>query len=99
MTIRLQAGRRSRDSRPGRIIRFVHSAFQRVQNIKGGIPMKKLLALVLSLAMVLAIAAPVLADGPVTITYAHFSGSGAQEETLKKMVEAFEAKNPDISNL
>ena len=33
---------------------------------------------------------------PVTITYAHFSGSGAQEETLKKMIEIFESKNPDI---
>ena len=33
---------------------------------------------------------------PGTITYAHFAGAGAQEETLKKMIEVFETKNPDI---
>ncbi|MCQ2457689.1 MAG: sugar ABC transporter substrate-binding protein [Clostridia bacterium] len=57
--------------------------------------MKKLIALVLSLVLVLTAVYTAVAD-PVTITYAHFSGAGAQEETLKKMIEAFEAKNPDI---
>ncbi len=57
--------------------------------------MKKTIALLLVLLMVLVQGLPVLAE-PVTITYAHFSGSGAQEETLKKMIEVFEEKNPDI---
>lgn len=57
--------------------------------------MKKTLALFLALAMVLTLAASALAE-PDTITYAHFSGAGAQEETLKKMIAVFEEKNPDI---
>ncbi len=57
--------------------------------------MKKIVALFLALAMVLAVTVSAVAE-PVTITYAHFSGAGAQEETLKKMIEVFEQKNPDI---
>ena len=57
--------------------------------------MKKILALFLVLALVLGLSVSAMAD-PVTITYAHFSGAGAQEETLKKMIEVFESKNPDI---
>ena len=57
--------------------------------------MKKILALFLVLALVLGLSVSAMAD-PVTITYAHFSGAGAQEETLKKMIEVFETKNPDI---
>ena len=44
--------------------------------------------------MVLTLTVSALAE-PVT-TYAHFSSSGAQEETLKKMIAVFEEKNPDI---
>ena len=58
--------------------------------------MKKLVSVVLALAMLLAVLSVAVADEPVTITYAHFSGAGAQEETLKKMIEVFETKNPDI---
>ncbi|MDD4710711.1 MAG: sugar ABC transporter substrate-binding protein [Eubacteriales bacterium] len=57
--------------------------------------MKKMLSLLLALTMLLSLASTALAE-PVTITYATFSASGAQEETLKKMVEVFEGKNPDI---
>lgn len=57
--------------------------------------MKKLLSLVLALVLTLSLCASALAE-PVTITYAHFSGAGAQEETLKKMIVVFEEKNPDI---
>ena len=57
--------------------------------------MKKLLSLVLALVLTLSLCATALAE-PVTITYAHFSGAGAQEETLKKMIAVFEEKNPDI---
>lgn len=57
--------------------------------------MKKLLSLVLALVLTFGLAASALAE-PTTITYAHFSGSGAQEETLKKMIAVFEEKNPDI---
>ena len=35
-------------------------------------------------------------DGVTTITFMNYSSSGANEETLLKMVEAFESKNPDI---
>lgn len=56
--------------------------------------MKKLVSLVLALVMLVSLAA--LAYAETTITYAHFSGSGAQEETLKKMIAVFESKNPDI---
>ena len=56
--------------------------------------MKKLLALVLALVMILSLS--LAYAEPVTITYAHFSGSGAQEETLKQMIEIFESKTPDI---
>ena len=55
--------------------------------------MKKILAMFLALALVLGLSVSAMAD-PVTITYAHFSGAGAQEETLKKMIEVFESKNP-----
>ncbi len=57
--------------------------------------MKKLVALVLTLAMLLSLVAVAQAED-VTITYATFSASGAQEETLKKMVQVFEEKNPGI---
>ena len=57
--------------------------------------MKKILAMFLALALVLGLSVSAMAD-PVTIPYAHFSGAGAQEETLKKMIEVFETKNPDI---
>ena len=57
--------------------------------------MKKLFSLVLALVLTLSLCASALAE-PVTITYAHFSGAGAQEETLKKMIAVFEEKNPDI---
>ena len=57
--------------------------------------MKKLLSMVLALVLTLSLCASALAE-PVTITYAHFSGAGAQEETLKKMIAVFEEKNPDI---
>lgn len=57
--------------------------------------MKKMLSLLLALTMLLSLVSTALAE-PVTITYATFSASGAQEETLKKMVEVFEGKNPDI---
>ena len=57
--------------------------------------MKKTVALFLALVMVLTLSVSAMAE-PVTITYAHFSGAGAQEETLKKMIAAFEEKNPDI---
>lgn len=36
------------------------------------------------------------AGGQVTITYCNFNSSGGNEETLAKMVEAFEAENPGI---
>lgn len=58
--------------------------------------MKKLISLLLTLAVALSLAGTAFAEEPVTITYATFSASGAQEETLKKMVEVFEEKNPDI---
>lgn len=58
--------------------------------------MKKLISLLLTLAVALSLAGTSFAEEPVTITYATFSASGAQEETLKKMVEVFEEKNPDI---
>ena len=56
--------------------------------------MKKLVSLILALAVALSLTGAAFAEEPVTITYATFSG--AQEETLKKMVEVFEEKNPDI---
>lgn len=58
--------------------------------------MKKLVSLILALAVALSLTGAAFAKEPVTITYATFSASGAQEETLKKMVEVFEEKNPDI---
>lgn len=57
--------------------------------------MKKFLALGLVLVLALGMLGSALAED-VTITYATFSASGAQEETLKKMVEVFESKNPGI---
>jgi len=56
--------------------------------------MKKFLCLALSLLLTLTAAAS-LAE-PVTLTYANFSASGDQEETLRKMIAVFEEKNPDI---
>ena len=55
--------------------------------------MKKILALFLVLALVLGLSVSAMAD-PVTITYAHFSGAGAQEETLKKMIEVLRPRIP-----
>ena len=57
--------------------------------------MKKLFSLGLALILAVALLGSALAED-VTITYATFSASGAQEETLKKMVEVFESKNPGI---
>ena len=58
--------------------------------------MKKLVSLILALAVALSLTGAAFAEEPVTITYATFSASGAQEETRKKMVEVLEEKNPDI---
>ncbi len=59
--------------------------------------MKKTLAIILTLSLFLGlIPAMALADEPITLTYAHFSGSGTQEKTLYKMIEIFESKNPGI---
>ena len=57
--------------------------------------MKKLVALILCVAMLLSLVSIASAED-VTITYACFSGSGEHEDTLKKMVEVFESKNPGI---
>ncbi|HPY94044.1 MAG TPA: extracellular solute-binding protein, partial [Clostridia bacterium] len=56
--------------------------------------MKKTLALMLTALMLLATLAA--AGAETVLTYANFSASGAQEETLKKMIAVFEGKNPDI---
>ena len=39
---------------------------------------------------------PTVDNEPVTITYSNFNSSGGNEETLAKMVAAFEAANPGI---
>jgi len=57
--------------------------------------MKKLLALVLAIAMLLPVISIASAED-VTLTYACFSAAGAQEETLKSMISVFESKNPGI---
>ncbi len=57
--------------------------------------MKKLVALLLTLTLMLSLTSLAQAED-VTITYATFSASGAQEETLKQMVQVFEEKNPGI---
>ena len=57
--------------------------------------MKKLVALVLAMALLLPLVGVAQAED-VTITYATFSASGAQEETLKQMVQVFDTKNPGI---
>lgn len=36
-------------------------------------------------------------SGPVTITYTNFISNGGNEENLQKIVDAFEAENPDIT--
>ena len=56
--------------------------------------MKKLLALVMAVALLLSLVS--IASAETTLTYATFSASGAQEETLKAMIKVFEDKNPDI---
>ena len=66
-------------------------------------------ATLMVLATAMLAVAPVLAGGsqeettgdgdgikPVTITYANFSASGGNEDKLARMVEAFEAQNPDV---
>ena len=57
--------------------------------------MKKIAALFLALTLAMTLTVSALAE-PVTLTYAHFSGAGAQEETLTQMIAVFEEKNPDI---
>jgi len=56
--------------------------------------MKKLFLLLIASALLLSVLTA--ASAQTTLTYANFSASGAQEETLKKMIEIFESKNPDI---
>lgn len=56
--------------------------------------MKKTLTLILAVMMLVTLA--MAASAQTTLTYANFSASGAQEETLKKMIAVFEGKNPDI---
>lgn len=57
--------------------------------------MKKLISLALVLAMLLSLTGIALAEDTM-LTYACFSGAGAQEETLAKMIEVFESKNPGV---
>jgi multiple sugar transport system substrate-binding protein len=56
---------------------------------------KKCLSLVLALLLVLSLASLAHAED-ITLTYACFSAAGAQEDTLKKMIQVFEDKNPGI---
>jgi multiple sugar transport system substrate-binding protein len=59
--------------------------------------MKKLVAMILCVAMLMSLVSIASAEtAATTITYACFSGSGEHEDTLKKMVEVFESKNPGI---
>ena len=58
--------------------------------------MKKLVSLILALAMIAGLMPLAFAEEPVTITYAHFSAGESQEATLKQMIAIFEEKNPDI---
>ncbi|HPR77928.1 MAG TPA: sugar ABC transporter substrate-binding protein, partial [Candidatus Limiplasma sp.] len=59
--------------------------------------MKKLVAMILCVAMLMSLVSIASAEtATTTITYACFSGSGEHEDTLKKMVEVFESKNPGI---
>lgn len=58
--------------------------------------MKKLVSLLLVAAMLLSLGGVALAQDDITLTYACFSAAGGQEETLQKMVDVFEAKNPGI---
>ncbi len=57
--------------------------------------MKKLVALILCVVMLLSLVSVASAED-ITLTYACFSAAGAQEETLKKMIDVFESKNPGI---
>lgn len=57
--------------------------------------MKKLVALLLTATMLCMFTSIAFAED-VTLTYACFSGAGQQEETLKKMIEVFESKNPGV---
>lgn len=56
--------------------------------------MKKLFLLLIASALLLSVLTA--ASAQTTLTYANFSASGAQEETLKQMIAVFEGKNPDI---
>ena len=62
---------------------------------------RKLLAtlgIVGAAALVLSGCAPAAEDsGPVTITYTNFISNDGNEENLQKIVDAFEAENPDIT--
>lgn len=55
-----------------------------------------LLSLLLALVLLFSCSAATWADDVVTITYCNFNSSGGNEETLAKMVEAFEAEYPNI---
>lgn len=57
--------------------------------------MKKLVSLLLAIVMLLSLVSVASAED-ITLTYACFSASGAQEETLKSMIQVFESKNPGI---
>lgn len=58
--------------------------------------MKKLSLFFMVMALVLLVTACGNKSGKTEIDFLNFSSNGGQEETLAKMVEAFEKENPDI---
>jgi multiple sugar transport system substrate-binding protein len=86
------------------VIPAAHTAVHHPVHIEGDSEHMKRIKLVASIG-VLAIAALGLAgcsssgssdSGPVTITYTDFISAGGNEANLKRIVTAFEKKNPDI---
>lgn len=59
--------------------------------------MKKLLSLVLALALVLSFTAFAAADEPAKITVFHYMVEGNKQAGLEAVEEAFKAANPDLN--
>ena len=59
--------------------------------------MKKLLSLVLALALVLSMTAFAAADEPTKITVFHYMVEGSKQAGLEAVEEAFKAANPDLN--
>ncbi len=68
-----------------------------LKHVKGGIPMKKFLALLMAMAMLLSVCSFAMAEDDITITVFHYMAQDAKQAGLKAIEDAYTALHPNVT--